>query len=202
VVLPTRAVIVAAAIRSYGYSDYRELRASVGAARTLPVAAGRRVAVGMRLDYHSVNITEFGNRSAFDLAGGLQVEITPTTAAGLALRNALAIARPDSVELRTPLGLSPVMVVGATLRPVAMTTLALDVEKDLDFPAMLRAGVEFRPMQPASLRLGAALPLAGAGTARMAFGAGFDLGSLVVDAAVDWHVVLGPSPAVSVTATF
>jgi hypothetical protein len=202
VVVPTAAATLAAAIRSYGFSDYRELRASLGAARTVPVAAGRRMALGARLDYHSVAVAGFANRGAFDVAVGAQVDVTPAASAGVAIRNALAIARPDSAELRMPHALNPVLAVGVLLRPASSATLALDVEKDVDYPPLARLGLQFAPVPAATLRLGAAAPLAGTGGARLAFGAGFETGGLVVDAAVDWHVLLGPSPAVGVTARF
>jgi hypothetical protein len=94
------------------------------------------------------------------------------------------------------------LAVGFVLRPAPAAVLALDVEKDLDYPPLARVGFEFRPVPAAPIRIGAAVPFAGSGGAHMAFGVGFDTGSLTVDAAVDWHVQLGPSPAVGVTARF
>jgi hypothetical protein len=193
--LPMRLGTAAMTGRTYGSVDYRETRASVGLARALPLGPARRVAAGLRADYHSVVIGDgFGAFGAFDLSAGVQADLAPALRAGLSARNLVAISRSDSTDLRTPLSTSPALAAGLAYRPSEWTLMLVDVVKDLDFAPLVHAGVEIRPVDALTLRVGTYAGAGGA-PARLTFGAGFHAGSLSADAAVEWHGTLGPSPA-------
>ncbi len=185
----------AIAARTYGSESYRENRATVGLARAVRLAPARRIAVGVRGDYHSVVIGDgFGSFGAFDMSAGLQVDVTPKLRGGLAARNLSAIARSDSTELRAPLATNPSLMAGLAYQLSGSTVVIAEVAKDLDFAPEVRAGIEIVPIDALAVRIGAYAGGAGA-PARLTFGAGLRLGSLRADAAVEWHETLGPSPA-------
>jgi hypothetical protein len=193
--VPTTIGSVALAVRTFGFDAYRETRASLGLARTLLLAPGRRVAAGLRADYHAISIGGgFGSFGAMDVSAGIQLDVVPRLRAGLAGRNLLGIARSDSADLRTPLSMSPALLAGLAFRPTRATLLVLDVEKDLDVALAARAGVEVRVIEVLALRLGASTAGDASAPARLTAGAGVRVGALNGDVAVEWHEVLGPSP--------
>ena len=73
--------------------------------------------------------------------------------------------------------------------------LALEIEKDVDFPPDLRAGLEYRPSESIFLRFGSAVnpPMAN-------FGVGYLLpNDLSLDFAVEMHATLGLIPSIGIT---
>ena len=99
---------------------------------------------------------------------------------------------------------NPAVMVGVAFRPSAASLVLLDVEKDLDFPLVVRGGVEVRPVDALALRVGAATGVegdAGAPT-RVSFGAGVRSGPVHADVAAEWHDALGVSPAFTLGVAF
>jgi len=73
--------------------------------------------------------------------------------------------------------------------------LALEIEKDVDFPPDLRAGVEYRPSESLFLRFGSSL-----NPAKALFGVGYLLSEgISVDFAVEMHTTLGLIPCFGLT---
>jgi hypothetical protein len=201
--VPTAIGSVALVVRTFGFDAYRETRASVGFARTLPLAPGRRVAAGLRADYHAISIgAGFGAFGAMDVSAGIQLDLVPTLSAGLAGRNLLGIARSDSADLRTPLSMSPALLAGLAFRPSRATLFALDVEKELDYGLAVRTGLEVRVIEPLAVRLGASTSGDASAPARLTAGVGLRAGAVNGDVAVEWHEVLGPSPVFGLGVSF
>jgi hypothetical protein len=192
--VPTRAGTFAAGVRIHGPRDFRETRFTGGYARTLPLAPARRLAVALRGDVHILAIEGFGSTSTADVTAGVQADILPALRAGLAARNVAGIARADSADLRVPLSADPTLLAGLAFRPGASTLLLLAWEKQLDFPPVARAGFEFAAVGALLLRAGASTAASGV-PARLSFGAGLHAGRARADIAVEWHEVLGASPA-------
>jgi hypothetical protein len=163
------------------------------------------VAVGLRLDYHHVAIADgFGSTGALGLSAGAQADVLPRVRAGVAARNLTALGRSDDGELTTPLSTNPAVSVGLAFRPSARALVLLDAEKDLDFPLLVRGGVEVRPVDALALRVGAATGIEGDGAAptRLSFGVGFRQGAVRADVAAEVHDALGLSPAFTLGVSF
>jgi len=199
--MPSGLAGFAVVLRTYGFADYRENRLSVGAARAVRLDAARRLTVGMRLDYHATATVGFESAATGDLSLGVQTELAPALRAGLAARNVVGMARADSSDLRAPLSSGPAVLAGVAYRPSARSLLLLAVDKDLDYPIVARAGVEFAPVDALALRLGASAAARGV-PARLSFGAGVRVGAAAADVAVEWHETLGPSTAIGVGLRF
>jgi hypothetical protein len=202
---PTPAGTAAVVLRTYGFDDYRETRLSAGLARVLPLGPARGLAAGLRLDYHHVAIADgFGSAGVFGLSVGVQADVLPGVRAGLAARNVTALGRSDERELTAPLSTSPAVAVGVAFRPAERALVLLDVEKDEDFPLVVRGGVEVRPLDAVALRAGGSTGVDGdAGApARLSFGVGFRAGPVRADVAVERHEALGLSPAFTLGVRF
>ncbi len=88
--------------------------------------------------------------------------------------------------------LPTVLRIGGAWKPSDLVVLLAEMEKDLERPTQLKAGLEYRPVAPLVLRAGVRSGRAG----RVAFGAGFQLkNGLSLHAATEWHPILGFTPA-------
>ncbi len=187
-VQPVVRMVVAAGIRTFGFDAYRETHLWLGLARTLHPATRRPLHLGLSLRYQHVSIERYGATGALGLWAGLQAGVFPWLTVGMAATNLNAprLAGRESLPRTLQLGLA--------YHPAAPFQLLVDVYKDLRFPPDFRAGVEIKALSALVLR-------AGMGTVPERFTAGFGLtiGPLQTDVAVEYHAVLGWSPALSLT---
>lgn len=204
VAAPTRYATFAANARTYGFSDYRETRIGLGAARRFPLSSSRSIHVGLSAHMHSVSIDGFGSTSTISASAGAQVDVLPTLRAGLQARNVSRIGRSEESDLASPLSAAPAIAAGLAFRAAERATVALDAEKDLDFPVAIRAGVEVWVIDILALRGGFATGLTSSGGAptRLSGGIGVRSGMIRADVAAEYHETLGLTPAVSVGVEF
>lgn len=201
---PTRYATFSANARTYGFSDYRETRIGLGAARGLPLSGSRDIHVGLSAHMHSITIDGFGSTTSISASVGAQVDVLPTLRAGIHARNVSRIGRSEDSDLASPLSTAPAIAAGLAYRATDRATVLLDAEKDLDFPVSVRAGVEVRVIDILALRGGFATGLSstdGAPT-RLSGGIGVRSGMIRADVAAEYHETLGLTPAVSVGVEF
>jgi hypothetical protein len=175
---------IGAGLLHAGLDVYREQRFQLGYGRRM----GERFLLGAEFAYLRVAAAEYGS------AGGV--------AAALSL-----LSRPLP-ELWIAARLQPSMGVRLSDWPVpdrlqfaagwqrsdALLLLA-ELEKDIDRPAELKFGVEYRPSALLRLRCGMR-----SSPARPAMGVGLRLkNGLVLDTAAEWHPVLGITPALALS---
>ena len=201
---PTPYATIAANARSYGFSDYRETRVGLGAARAVPLSASRALALGLQVQLHNVSIDGFGSSSMVTLSAGAQVDVLPGLRAGLHARNVSALGQDTEAELDTPLTTAPALAVGLAYQASERALVLLDAEKDLDFPLAIRVGLEVGVVDVLVLRGGVQSALSGDGTTptRLSAGLGVRSGMLRADVAVELHETLGMTPAVSIGVDF
>lgn len=89
-----------------------------------------------------------------------------------------------------------ILRIGATWKPSDILLMAFETEKDLERPAMVKAGLEYRPVRMLVIRAG----MRSNQVARLAFGAGLRLkNNLAIDLASEWHPSLGITPSAMVS---
>ena len=204
VAAPTRYATFAANARTYGFADYRETRIGLGAARGLPLSASRRIHVGLSVHLHSIAIEGFGSTTTISASLGAQVDVLPSLRAGLHARNISRIGRSEEADLVSPLSSAPAIAAGLAYRASERAIVVLDVEKDLDFPVAIRAGVEVWVLDVLALRGGFATGLSsdGGAPARLSGGIGVRSGLIRANVTAEYHETLGLTPAVSVGVEF
>ena len=171
---------------TFGFDEYREIHASAGYARSLPLGTARRIHLGATLRYYHTAIAEYGNAAAFGINLGFIVSLIRSLRLG---------AHASNVNGATLVNREPIprtLAVGLRYDALSRVTVMVDAFKDVRFPATLRGGLEVRPVSPLALR-------AGITTAPVRFtaGAGVRLGLLCADLALEQHQVLGWSPSAS-----
>lgn len=201
---PTRYATFSATGRSYGFSEYRETRIGIGAARGLPLSSSRQIDVGLSVQAHSISIEGFGSSTAISASLGAQVNVLPSLRAGLHARNISHVAQDDEAELSAPLSTAPALAAGLAYKPTEAATIVIDAEKDLDFPIALRAGTEIWVIDLLAIRAGFSTGLAsdGGSPSRISGGIGIRSGMIQADVAAEYHETLGLTPAVSLAVGF
>lgn len=170
--------------RTFGYEAYRETSFTAGFARGIRAGTHRPFHLGMRIRYHVISIPTYGTASAVGLSTGLIFPILPGLNLGFGAENVAVSESAISEDLPRRI------YAGLALAGMEMLRVYADVAKDVRSHLVTRISFEARPLRILSLRSGFSLQ-----PARFAGGIGFNLDWLVVDFAVERHLVLGWSPS-------
>ncbi|SDL35108.1 hypothetical protein SAMN05421823_105273 [Catalinimonas alkaloidigena] len=174
--------------RRFGTDLYNEQR--------LGLAYGHKlgeVTLGAQAEYLQTAIAEVGTRHAFVLNLGGVASILPHLHFGAYIFNVTQTRLADYLDERVP----TVMKAGLSYRPTDALMINLETEKDLDYPALVRAGVEYRIIPEVALRTGISTD-----PSVFYFGAGFTRHQFALDYALSTHPSLGLSHHLSLQYRF
>lgn len=153
------------------------------------LAYGRRLTdaflLGASADLLWVSAKEYGHRSMTTFGISLLARALPDVWIGAKIQN----------PFQQKLGDDPaptVLRIGATWKPSNILQMNLEMEKDLERTAMIKGGLEYRPLPILVIRAGTRVN----DVARLAFGAGIRLkNNIGFDLASEWHPSLGLTPS-------
>jgi hypothetical protein len=183
-IVPTRSGTFALLLQNYGYSEFRQQKIGIAYGRQL----FENFYAGASFDYFQTRISEYGSNGTVSVQIGLQAQLSKQLLLGAHLAN------PAKVEIAEGDRLPTIFNMGLAWTPSAKTSIAFELEKDIDFPLRAKGGIEYQAAKPVFLRIGVA---SNPTTAH------FGLGLLIkenikVDVASSYHQVLGFSPSVGV----
>ncbi|MBK9336217.1 MAG: hypothetical protein IPM98_06375 [Lewinellaceae bacterium] len=149
---------------------------------------GRRMGNGFLLggsaDVLRVSAQEYGNATAVTFNLSALVNPLPDLWLGAQIQNPVQVEMGGAV-------VPAVLRIGAAWQAANTLILLAETEKDLERPAQIKAGIEYRPVPQIVLRTGIRTE-----PARVGFGAGLHLaGGIEIDAGAEWHPTLGLTPA-------
>ncbi|MBL7776588.1 MAG: hypothetical protein JNK89_11335 [Saprospiraceae bacterium] len=145
---------------------------------------GARILLGGSIQALRVSAQEYGGSTALTFGLSMLAEPLPGVWLGARMQN------PLQLEM-SGIPIPSVLRVGAAWKAASTLILLSELEKDLDRPAQVKAGVEYRPVAALALRLGLRTE-----PARLGFGAGFQLkNGIELNSGAEWHPVLGFSPS-------
>lgn len=171
---------VGAEINISGIPTYREQRYRLLYGRRL----AEKVWLGGSVHVLRVAAPEYGNASTATFSLGVLANPVSSVWLGAMVQN------PFQQEMAGTV-LPAVLRLGAAWCVSATLTMLAEVEKDLDYPSQVKAGVEYRPARPLVLRMGVRT-----GPGRVCFGAGLRIQrNLEIGTAAEWHPDLGLTPA-------
>src|SRR5690606_1866963 len=138
-VLPTKTGAFGASIASFGFTEFMETRAGL----SYGLKFSERFAVGVQMNYLRTSLTqEFGSKNsvtgAVGLIGKLNDEIT--IGAHVYNPNRSKLAEYDNERIPT------VMKLGMDYRFSEKLMIVVETEKDIDFDAIVKFGVEYQFM--------------------------------------------------------
>ena len=141
--IPTGAGTFSAGAFSFGDNVYSEQLLSAGYCNSLGLAA-----MGIRVDYIQYKAEGFETAAAFGVTLGTIAKITSKLSLGCYVANVNRPRLPNGQAL-------PVrMAAGFAFRPAEKIVMCAELEKDVDFPATFKGGLEISPLKKVKLRSG------------------------------------------------
>lgn len=185
--LPSRFGSFGILVQSFGFETYNEQKIGLAYARKL----SKTFAIGIQFDYLNTRIPEYGNQGVLTFEGGLQAQIMENLWLGAAVFN--PIRQGFSPDERLPVQLN----VGLSYRFSDKIFIATEVEKDFEYPAAVKIGLDYHIIEPLSIRLGI-----GTQPIQNSFGIGLHWKQFRFDFAATYHQILGLTPTFSMVHDF
>jgi hypothetical protein len=171
----------------FGWSLYKESK--IGLAYGMKF--NDKISGGVQVNYHSLRLANnYGSNMAFTVEAGLQARVTDALTIGMQVYNPTKTKLDDYYDERIP----TIMRFGAGYRFSDKVLVTCEAEKDLEFDAIFRVGLEYMPGDKFYIRGGIAT---NPGIA--AFGFGLKLDSFRADISSTYHQILGFSPQISLS---
>lgn len=190
-VLPTpKAGVFGVSYSRFGNKLFNQSRYGFAYAKRL----WKFLSVGLQLSYLNTTLAEdYGSRHSFIAEIGLLSQVTPKLRIGFHAFNLTRTQLADAFDERVPMNFR----LGAQYDFSKKVRIAVEGEKDLELPAVFKAGVEYLPVEQFAIRVGV-----GTAPFRADFGLGLRLRFLHFDIAGSVHPVLGFSPKASLSYRF
>ncbi|MCO6479563.1 MAG: hypothetical protein J5I94_23210, partial [Phaeodactylibacter sp.] len=158
--LPTPSGVFGLSLHYFGFEGYNEQRIGLAYGRRLL----EKLSIGAQFLMLNTRIPEYGNKAAFTFEVGAQAELLPQLNLGIHLFS------PARVRVAEEDFLPTILRLGFSYLPSDKLSLLAEVEKDIDYPARARFGVEYQAVEPLFLRWGVAT-----GPTQLSFGLGYAL---------------------------
>lgn len=186
--LPVKPGVAGIGVYRFGDDLYNEQVLSAGFANTFGLAS-----LGVRLNYLQYQTQGVGTTSVLTVSFGGIATITPQLLFGAHILNINQPVIDESTEERAPTKLHAAV----SFVPSGKLTVTAEVEKDLRYRAMLKAGIEYEAFKKLAFRTGFNLhPEAGY------FGLGFKLRKFGLDYALQLNHAFGLTHQATVTYHF
>jgi len=144
-VVPSQYAHLGAGFISFGNELYQEQIAVIALSRSIR----QKLYLGMKIQYMKLQINGYGSNFSYSLDVGLLAKITDGIRWGFAATN-LNRAQIGAAHEQLPQTFSS----GLSILPVSGLILNMDIFKDIDFPAELRVGIEYRILNRLAIRSG------------------------------------------------
>jgi len=183
---PTNSGTFGLVINYFGYENYNEQKIGLAYARKL----FEGVAIGAQVDYLGTRIPEYGSTGKVTFELGVQADLLEKFIIGAHIFSPIRTQLTDDEIDVIPTQLN----VGITYLPTEKVMIALELEKDFDYTASFKGGIEYQLVDELSLRVGV-----GTNPTQNGFGIGIHVGKLDIDIAAAYHQLLGFTPGISVS---
>ncbi len=180
---PLRAGVAGIGISRLGDELYNE--------NTLSLAysyAWEKVNLGGKLNYRQIGMAEVGARQSASMDVGVVAQLMPELTFGAHIYSALQSRFDPTTGERTP----TIMKAGLAYQASSKIIIVAEVEKDVDFAATFKTGLEYEIVKYLRFRTGIHTR-----PQLYAFGVGFSPKKLQIDYALRTHPILGLSHQIS-----
>ena len=142
---PTPFFNLGVVVDDLGSSLYRESTAAIGAGGAIGGGAG----VGVAVNIGAVSIERYGSAWTLTLDLGARLEVLESVSLGYTWKNISGATVGGSGD-----GLPEIQILGVCYTPHALSQLTVDLEKDIRFPFVVRAGIELHILDQLAFRFG------------------------------------------------
>jgi hypothetical protein len=132
--VPMQIGVVGAGVFRFGDALYSEQVARLGFASQVGIAS-----LGVQAGYVQYRADGFGTRGAVTLGLGGITKLTPWLSVGVSITNLNQPTLSEATQERVP----ALLTAGLALRPSALVLIVTEIEKDLDYAATWRTGLEY-----------------------------------------------------------
>lgn len=176
---------------TYGFSSFRVNR--VGASYGVTIL--ERLSMGAKVNLANMSIIDYGSATVVYADLGLHLKINEQLGVGFSATN---VNRASVLSLTGVRSYYPTFfTLGLAYQPTDKVLIVADVQKDIEFPASFRGGVEYQINELVYARIGAnSEPI------MVAAGFGVQLSDAKLDFALSFTRFLGYSPHVSLVYSF
>ena len=182
--LPTKSGTFGVGVSGFGIPAYKQQKIGLAYGRQL----WQGIRLGGQLDYFRTAISEYGNRGVFSFEIGVQADLTKDLIIGT------HIANPYPVEMVEGDNLPTVFQMGLLYKVSEKASFGMELEKDIDFPLRVKAGVAYRPVQKFEIRSGFS-----SDPSNFHFGLGcFFTKNMVIDMGTQYDLTLGLATSAAV----
>lgn len=184
-VVPTRSGSFGVGVYQEGIPTFKESHLALGYGRVI----SESLAIGVEFDVFNVSIENHGSTTNFTFGIGMTYDINNRISIGAHLFNPLNGSWSDSEIDRVPASIR----IGTKYAPSEKVRVLLEVEKNSNFPAHFKGGLEYNIMPAFVVRGGFS-----SAPASFHFGFGLKTQNLLIDFGNSFHPTLGHSPKVTV----
>ncbi|MBA2422222.1 MAG: hypothetical protein H0V61_03250 [Chitinophagales bacterium] len=188
IIFPTKSGVFGFSANYYGFDLYNEKKIGLAYSRLFT----EKIAAGIQLDYLGTSISEYGNASAFTFEAGLMMKINDKISTGVHVFNPVRVNTGFADEK-----IPTTIRLGLSFMPGNKVLLAVETKKNIQDPAQLCLGLEYRVVDALHLRAGIET-----NPSVYSFGIGINIKQLKIDASTRYHALLGASPQISVSYLF
>lgn len=190
VALPVKGGTFGLCITNFGFSLYNENKYSLSFAK----AFGEKFSMGIAMDYLTTRIAEgYGNKGVLAAEVGIQAKPIKGLTIGAHAFNPTRAKINSYNNERLP----TIIRLGADYNFSDKVTLAIETQKDIQYKAEFKAGLEYRAVKEFYLRIGTST-----NPTLTSCGFGLNLKNLKVDFSGNYHQTLGFSPQIALSYTF
>ncbi len=185
--IPTKSGTFGVVAQQFGFEDFKQQKIGLAYSRRFL----ENLTVGAQFDYLGTRISEYGSKGVLTFEIGLLIQISSQLSVGT------HVFSPAKVILTKDERLPAVYRAGIAYTPSKKALVVFEMEKDVDFPVVAKAGFEYHAAELLKIRAGVS---SAANTA--SFGLGIKvLNGLELDIAGSYHQTLGFTPVVGFSYT-
>ncbi len=188
-VLPVKTGALGLSVTSFGYELYNRTNVGLSYGQHF----GEKFSAGVQLNYFNTKLSEnYGQKSAFTASLGLMAKLNKELTIGVHVYNPTRSKLAEYNNERIP----TIMKLGLDYKFSEKVFVALETEKDIDYDAIIKAGIEYHIIDVLYLRGGVS-----SNPSLTSFGLGVLLKDFKLDIASSYHQTLGFTPSISIVYT-
>jgi len=184
-VIPTKSGALGLSVTSIGYNLYNQTKAGLSYGQRF----GNKISFGVQINYLSTSLSQdYGKNSTVTGAIGLIAKLSDELSMGVHIYNPTKSKFVDYNNEKIP----TIMKLGFTYQFSKKVLLSVETEKDMDFTAQVKAGVEYHILEVLYLRAGIST-----NPTQSSFGFGLNLKDFKIQISSSYHQTLGLTPGIS-----
>lgn len=168
------------AVQQFGFTDYNENKFSL----SYGIKMNAHVAIGANINYHLINVSEIQtpNRNGISADISLHAEATENLRFSALVTNVSNSSLSGTFEEKIPMNIK----IGMGYHFSEKLLAVIELDKNIDYKANFKAGLEYAPIAPLFFRAGFS-----SYDFKMAFGMGYDFRGLQLDLGTNYQTYLG-----------